>query len=136
MIFVDTNYFLRFLLSEKSEQQKEAIELFKKGALGEVKLFTSTVVIFEVYWVLSTFYRKEKESVKEVLDSILKMDFVRLEEREILSRALDYLEELNYDLEDSYNLALALERKVQNFLTFDERLGKKFKTERLKVKSF
>jgi len=134
MVFVDTNYFLRFLLDEPDRQHQEAVKLFRKGASGEIELFTSTIVIFEIYWVLYSFYGKEKKAVKEILGDILEMDFVKLEERVVLNRALDYLEELKYDFEDAYNLALALGKEVQDFRTFDKKLEKKFKTERPKLK--
>ena len=127
MIFVDTNYFLRFLLEKKDEQQKQAIELFKKASLGQIKLFTSTIVIFEIYWVLSTFYEKNKKEVKEILIDIFKMDFVQIKERSILLQAIDLLGEFNYDLEDSYNIVFALDKKAEEFMTFDSTLERRFK---------
>ena len=135
MIFVDTNYFLRFLLDEQGRQHQEAVKLFRRGASGKIELFTSVVVIFEIYWVLYSFYGKEKRVVKEILGDILNMDFIKLEERVVLTRALDYLEELGYDLEDAYNLTLALGKEIQDFRTFDKKMEKKFKTERPKLKS-
>jgi len=108
MIFVDTNCFLRFLLETESEQQKKAIELFQQASLGQIKLFTSAIVIFEIYWVLSTFYQKDKKEVKEILTDILKMEFIHIKERAILQRAIARLDEFGYDLEDSYNFAYAL----------------------------
>lgn len=130
MIFVDTNYFLRFLLESGGEQRQQATELFKKASLGKNKLFTSTVVIFEIYWVLSTFYQKDKREVKEILLNILKMDFVQIKERDIFEKAIIALEEFNYDLEDSYNFAYALKNSAKEFMTFDQNLEKKFKTEK------
>lgn len=133
MIFVDTNYFLRFLLEDKNAQQERAIKLFKKASLGQIKLSTSTVVIFEIYWVLSTFYRKNKKEVKEILVDILKMDFIQLKEKSILQEAVGRLAVFGYDLEDSYNFVYALKNKAEEFMTFDKDLEKKFKIERRKV---
>lgn len=133
MIFVDTNCFLRFLLENESEQQKKAIELFQKASLGQIKLFTSAIVIFEIYWVLSTFYQKDKKEVKEILADILKMEFIHIKERAILQRAIARLDEFGYDLEDSYNFTYALKNNAEEFMTFDQGLGKKFKNEKKKV---
>ena len=55
MVFVDTNYFLRFLLNDVSDQHASARQLFEDGARGVRQLCTSLVVMFEVYWVLSSF---------------------------------------------------------------------------------
>ena len=126
MIFVDTNYFLRFLLEDKGNQQKQAIEIFKKASLGQIKLFTSTIVIFEIYWVLSAFYQKNKKEVKDILIDVLKMDFVQLKEREILQKSVSQLDKFNYDLEDSYNFTYALKNKAEEIMTFDLNIKKKF----------
>ena len=127
MIFVDTNYFLRFLLKEKSDQQKKAVELFKDASLGKIKLFTSTIVIFEIYWVLASFYEKDKKELKGIITDILRMDFIEIKERNILTKAVNLLDELNYDFEDAYNLVFALNFKVKEFITFDRTLERKFK---------
>ena len=57
MIFIDTNYFLRFLLKDNEKQFIEVKKLFEKAILGEIDLYTSLIVIFEIYWVLSSFYK-------------------------------------------------------------------------------
>jgi len=126
MIFVDTNYFLRFLLKEKNQQQQKTIELFKKASFGKVKLFTSTIVIFEIYWVLFSFYKKNKKEIKSVLLDIFKMDFIQIAEKGILETAIRRIEEFNYDLEDAYNFVYATKNKAEEFLTFDKTLSKKF----------
>ena len=63
MIFVDTNYFLRFLLEGKTEQQKIAVDLFKKASQGQIKLFTSTIDIFEIYQVYHHSFIARKRSM-------------------------------------------------------------------------
>jgi len=60
MIFVDTNYFLRFLLKDIGKQHQKAKKLFEKAASGEIKLFTSMIVFFEIYWVLFSFYKRRR----------------------------------------------------------------------------
>src|SRR3990172_8569866 len=84
MIFVDTNYFLRFLLADNKEQFHEVKPLFGQAAEGRVKLFTSIVVYFEIYWVLSSFYKQDKSETAKTLQQLLEMDFISLEEHEIL----------------------------------------------------
>ena len=51
MIFVDTNYFVRFLLRDVELQFGKARKLFEDAADGRKVLFTSTIVIFEIYWL-------------------------------------------------------------------------------------
>ena len=67
MIFVDTNYFLRFLLKDNKPQHLEAKQLMLGGATGKLKLFTSTIVFFEIYWVLTSYYGKNKTELVDTL---------------------------------------------------------------------
>ena len=126
MIFVDTNYFLRFLIGD-SKQFEEAKLLFEQGASGKKKLFTSLVVFFEIYWVLSSFYRKNKKQLVKILSGILQMNFITLKERQILSKAIELFFKNNLNLEDAYNLVYAKENKAISLVTFDRKLYKKFK---------
>lgn len=126
MIFVDTNYFLRFLLADVDSQYTKAKELFKKGSTGGARLITSVVVFFEIYWVLTSFYGKNREVVVEILGDLLKMSFIKWEERERLEKSIEIYSKSNLDLEDSYNLCFAKEKKVQQMASFDKKLIKMF----------
>lgn len=127
MIFVDTNYFLRFLLKDIKKQHQEAKSLFLKGAEGKVKLFTSLIVIFEIYWVLTSFYQKRKEKVIEIIDKIFNLAFIEIENKKLLKEALKIYQKTNLDFEDGYNLTLAKKKGIKEFKTFDERMKKEFR---------
>lgn len=126
MIFVDTNYFLRFLFNDISEQHNVVEALFIKASEGKEKLLTSTIVFFEIYWVLSSYYGKEKLEVTKILEKLLKFTFIELEEREILVNSLGLFKDTNLDLEDCYNLYFAKSQKIETFGTFDKKLEKEF----------
>ena len=126
MTFVDTNYFLRFLLKDNSAMHSEAKELFVRGATGKEELFTSTIVIFEIYWVMSSFYGKNRAELIKILGDILRMSFVKLSERETISLALAQMEKLGFDLEDSFNLVYAKHNGAKVFASFDKKLKKHF----------
>lgn len=127
MIFVDTNYFLRFLLDDNLEQGEIAKKLFRQAARGEKKLISSTIVFFEIYWVLNSYYGRQKEELAKTLSDILAMVFIEFDDREILSDALKRFTKDNLDLEDCYNLHFAKNKKVSDFATFDLDLKKKAK---------
>lgn len=126
MIFVDTNYFLRFLLADNPVQHEKAKQLFLDAAQGRIQLFTSVAVIFEIYWVLSSFYKKERAEIVGVLKNVFDLDFIKIEDKEILSEASNIYKKTSFDLEDSYNLAFAKGHKADKFKTFDEKLEKAF----------
>jgi len=124
MIFIDTNYFLRFLLDDVSSQNEKVKELFKQGAVGREKLFTSTIVIFEVFWVLSSFYKQKKEEIIKILRGLIGMSFINLAEAPIFDRALDIYEESSLEFEDCYNISYAKNNNMTKFASFDKKLVK------------
>lgn len=126
MTFIDTNYFLRFLLKDINNQHLAAEALFLSASEGKATLITSTVVFFEIYWVLSSYYGKNKAEIVDVLKKILNLNFIELEEREVLFNALSLFKKTNLALEDCYNICYAKERGVKSFKTFDKKLIKAF----------
>lgn len=126
MIFIDTNYFLRYFLNDVNEQYREVKELFLSGSEGKVSLVTSSLVFFEIFWVLRSFYELDKENCIVALRNILKLSFIQLNERNILTDSIALFEKTNLDLEDCYNLYFAKSQKVDTFGTFDKKLEKEF----------
>lgn len=126
MIFVDTNYFLRYLLNDIDEQYQKAKELFLAGSEGKISLTTSPLVFFEIFWVLRSFYNLNKENCIIALRSILKLSFIQLDERNILMDAVILFEKTSLDLEDCYNLYYAKLSNIDSFKTFDKKLEKEF----------
>lgn len=122
MIFVDTNYFLRFFLKDISSQHKKAKTLFQEGAEEKKKLFTNTIVFFEIYWVFSSTYQKNKREVIDILHNFLSLRFIQLEKRNILQESLSLFGKTNLELEDCYHLTYARTRNFTNFATFDQKL--------------
>jgi len=126
MIFVDTNYFLRFLVRDIEEQYQEVRKLFEKGISQKTKLFTSSIVLFEIYWVLFSFYQNEKKELVTKLTEILGLKFIKIKEREILEKAIKLYGQSNLCLEDAYNLVYSQKNKALKFATFDKKLSKIF----------
>lgn len=126
MEFVDTNYFLRYLLRDDKKQYETAYSLFKEAILGKIKLFTSIIVFFEIYWLLSSFYQKKKGKLVNTLSDVLKMNFIQIGERDLLKRAIQIYSTSNLDLEDSYNLVFTKSRQATQIRSFDKSLMKEF----------
>ena len=125
MIFVDTNYFLAWLLEERDQQHRQAKELFQEAAAGKKKLTSSVIVFFEIYWVLTSFYAKKKAEIVSALDNLLKLSFIKWENRNLLVESMAIFTATNLDLEDSYNLAFIRKKKIRSVKTFDKQLLKK-----------
>jgi len=126
--FIDTNYFLRLLLKDDEKQFNEAYLVFQQAVNQEIRIFTSTIVFFEIYWVLSSFYKKNRLKIIEYLEKILRMDFLEIENRTILQEALIIFEKHNLDLEDCYNISYANNLNADKFSTFDKKINSLLKT--------
>lgn len=129
MIFVDTNYFLRYLLADDKEQYQRANQLFLDGSRGKLELVSSTIVFFEVYWVLKSYYSAPKDKIIKTLNDILQMQFISLSERAILGETVKLFDKTTLSLEDCYNLSFAKTHKIKEFKTFDEKLLKQWNKE-------
>lgn len=126
MTFVDTNYFLRFLLNDISIQKEEVNELFVKGSSGKEHLFTDTIVVFEIYWVVKNGYGVKNPLTKKFLLQVCSFKFITLSDRQILINAIKNFHKFNYDLEDAYHFYFAKSKKIRNIATFDKKLKTKF----------
>ena len=121
MIFVDTNYFLRFLLRDNEGQYHDANQLLLDGAAGKVKLTSSTVVFFEIVWVLRSVYQKDKSTLTQVLRKLLNLN-IEFNDYVVLIDSINLFAKNNLSLEDCYNIEYAIENKAVGFKTFDKKL--------------
>lgn len=126
MTFIDTNYFLRFLLGDVTPQHDQAKALLRQAAEGKITLFTSAVVMFEIYWVLLSVYGKNKAQIAATLDSLLDMSFIDVEHHGLLKKSIPLYRESSLGFVDAFNLFYAKSRSSDDFKTFDIKLSKKF----------
>jgi predicted nucleic-acid-binding protein len=124
MIFVDTNYFVRIIENDNKTQVEEIKKLFLKGADRKVDLVSSTVVLFEIYWLMKSYYGKKKDGLVSVLRDVLDMSFIRWENNKTLTEAVETMKKTNYDLEDAYNLVYAKGIGAHDLASFDNKLQK------------
>lgn len=123
-LFVDTNYFLRFLLGDEDTQSEQAKVLLLRGAKGDTELITSSLVFFELCWVFESFYGKSKVEIVSLLDDILLMKFIDIDKREILTSAINLFKRVNLEIEDCYYLIFAKKSGVDRMATFDKKMVK------------
>lgn len=126
MIFVDTNYFLRYFFDDIPKQHQLAEKLFFSAAEGKVKLFTDILVIFEIYWVVKNGYGVKSPYTQDLLTKVCNLDFVSLDDRAVIAKAIKNFKNFNYDLEDAYHYYNSLHKSATSVATFDKKLEKKY----------
>lgn len=79
--FIDTNIFLRIIVEDSDKKQIEGAKLFLEALrAGRIKGFTSALVLAEVNWVLSSFYKLSKELIIPYLAGIASLKHLRFED--------------------------------------------------------
>mgnify|MGYP001565881786 FL=1 len=106
-------------------QHKEAKDFFLKAANGEFHCFTSTIVFFEVYWVVLGQFKDQKDKTIGLLNKLLQFHFIEIENVDLISKALGIYEQSNLGLVDCFNLVYAKDKKASGFKTFDKALIRK-----------
>lgn len=122
-LLVDTNVFLRSLLNDVPSQTKIANKVITNARKGKLKLITSQIVVFEVIFSLSSFYKFSKDKVIKALEYMINSGYFNLESKSDFINALEIYKKSNLDFTDCF---LAARAKLENceVFTFDKKLGK------------
>jgi len=110
-LWVDADVILRFLTGDPPEMAAKTLELMEHAEKGDIGLRLSHLVIAEIVWVLSSFYKHNKSQIAETLISFLSADGIYTENSTLLVQALQDMAEKNVDFADAYLAALARAQK-------------------------
>ncbi len=124
--FIDTNLLLRFLTNDIPEQAEAVERLLKRAAAGEVILITSALVIAEMVWTLTRFYKQPREVIRDDVISLLSAPGLEVAEANLLRVAINDYAEKNVGFIDAYNAAWTKRRELTDIYTFDRRHYSRF----------
>lgn len=125
-IVIDTNALLRFLLKDVPTQTVKVRNVLKKAKEGRTVLLIPQIVIFEVVFALTKYYRFDKEKVIEGIESILGATYFTVEDHELFSQTIELYKIHSLSFVDCF-LASYAEQKGIAILTFDKDLKKLLK---------
>ncbi|MDJ0617703.1 MAG: PIN domain-containing protein [Calothrix sp. MO_192.B10] len=97
----------------------------QRAEQGEVNLKLSPIVVAEIVWVLSSFYRYSRTQIAEVLLPLIVSDGISCDEIQQVSAALSLMANANVDFLDAY-LAEIARHTGESVVSFDRdfrRLG-------------
>lgn len=123
---LDTNVFLRFLLSDVPQLALEAENYFKKAKQGRILLSLPQIVVFEIAFALEKEYKFKRSKIVEHLKPLLTAPYIEVEDRNLFLEAMDLYEEKSLSLVDVFLFYKAKDANAE-VLSFDKRL-KKLKT--------
>lgn len=126
---LDTNVLIRFLTVDKSKKYKKLYAFFETLERGETRVELKLIVLFQVIFVLKSFYKVPKEAIATEMLELLKYKGITIREKKIVKRTLELWREKNVEIVDCYLIA-CLETDSQNLLYSYDRDFDKFKINR------
>jgi len=118
--FIDTNIFLRYLTMDDPSKYDKCKSLFKKALEGKISLVTSGMVIAELVWTLSSYYRVPKADVIEKISIIVSTKSLDIPDKDIIVDALVLYSRKNIDYIDAYNAVFMKYHGISEIYSYDE----------------
>jgi len=134
-VFVDTNIFIRYLLEDEKEQVEQVENLFRLADEGEIKLVTNWLVMAEIDWALTSFYKLSKAKICKAFEKILALSFLEINKKDLLFKAVEIYKKKNVDFVDCLNFVFAKDKKLP-IASFDRDFDKINKRVRYRLNSF
>lgn len=124
-LILDANVLVRFLLQDVPQQAKAARKLVELAESGAIRLVVDPMIIAEAVYVLTSFYKKPRESVANALLVFVQSDGVFAGEESRLVDALRRFQRTSVDFADAWLAASAAEtqREVASFDRDLDRFG-------------
>lgn len=119
MKFIDTNIILRYLTKDDPQKEKKCAELFQRTSMGKEVLFTSSLVIAEVVWVLERFYKLNRTQVAVYIEKILNTPFLECDEKDVLFSAVGLYSLKKIDFIDAYNAVIIESKSIDTIYSYD-----------------
>lgn len=109
--FLDANIFLRLLIREDDKVYQKCYKLIEIVKSGKIKAVTSQLVLAEIAWTLSSYYKYPREKVALALEGIVNLNNLRLIDRYQTSLGIRLYRERSVKYIDAI---LASQKNLQN----------------------
>jgi len=116
MKIIDANILLRYLLNDEEQSFIKSSQIIDNN-----DVILTNEIIAEVVYVLEKVYLVPKHEIKTVLKTIVEMRNIIIDDKLLISHALNFYDKHNLDFVDSILLAYNKVRKYQ-VITYDKKL--------------
>ena len=124
---VDTNVVIRYLVEDPdtiARPFRGVFPFFEKLERGERTALLTPLVLFQSYFVLTSYYEVPRPEAAGKLRELLGFGGLRVPDKSILRNCLDTLSQRSVDLVDAYLAALCSSRQLNGVYSFDQTLRK------------
>jgi predicted nucleic acid-binding protein len=123
---IDTNVILRYLVEDPETLPRRfgrVVPFFEKLERGERSALLPPLVLFQCWFVLTSYYEVPGSEAATALRGLLAFKGLRVPEKPIVRDCLDRLAERPVDLVDAYLAALCSRKGLAGVYSFDKGLA-------------
>jgi predicted nucleic acid-binding protein len=133
-IVVDANVFVSFLVDRNEKQRSMAKTLLERAADGEIVAVVTQFAVFEISYVLQSFYGSPAAEVATLLREMIALPGVAVIDDCPWKKVFDYWPERLSGMADAATVAVAIANRYDAVATFDQKMRKSM--QRLGVESY
>jgi len=125
---IDTNVILRYLVEDPSTidpKFKGVYSFFAKLERGQIKAELVDLVLFQSYFVLTSFYKVPRPEAAEKLEKLVGFKGLSMPEKDVAAACLRMLQTESLDIVDAYIRAWSKRHAVEGVYSFDNDLKQK-----------
>jgi len=112
---IDTNVILRFLTSDDHPKYENLYSFFKTLENGEMRVEMKLIVLFQVLFVLKSYYKISKKEIADSLILLLEYKGIIMKKKKTVRKAMELFRDTKLEVVDCYLIA-CLEGDRQNLL--------------------
>jgi len=126
MHFVDTNIFLRFLTKDDPDKAAHCRELLRSAAEGNIKLYTTDLVMAELVWVLQspTTYNLAPSEISELVLPLATIKGLYFPAKKNFPDIMDLFVSADIDFIDAFNAVAMRSRGIDSIYSYDSDFDK------------
>jgi predicted nucleic-acid-binding protein len=111
----------RYLTDDVPDQAEAVEQILKRAAEGKVVLRTNALVIAEIIWTLESYYRLDREEIRDHVLAIINTPGLNVDEAKLITEAVLLCADQSIDFIDAYNACWMRRAGLSYIYTFDIR---------------
>ena len=124
--YIDTDVIIRLLTGDDEQKRKDAKALFERVEEGDLVLFAPDTVVADAVFVLSSpnLYDLPRSQIRDLLVVLLRYPNFKVENKQVVIKALDLYADKNIDFGDAMLSVLTLESPEKIIYSYDHDFDK------------
>ncbi|HEX7192847.1 MAG TPA: PIN domain-containing protein [Thermoanaerobaculia bacterium] len=127
-VLVDANVFVSFLVERNEKQRAAAKALIDAAGDGEIEGFVTQFAVFEVTYVLQSFYGMPTSRVATLIRDLIALPGVTVVDDFPWKKVFDLWPEHLAGLADAASVAVAIANHYDAIATFDQKMIKRMQS--------